>query len=216
MERVIPPSLRRAFGLWCLLCAATLAVTAAAMHWLDRTLALYFAANARHLEVLGASLSSGVLITGEMAIVVGVAGTRIVRGRLPKPAKALLLACCASLCAFAVNDGVLKSVFGRPNPGQFLFASMPPVFHFLQGSQQSSFPSGHMVMAGAFAFALARIYPRTLVAFTALLCLAGALLVVGDWHFLSDVLAGVFIGGTAGFVAGELWIEHVQRHGEID
>jgi membrane-associated phospholipid phosphatase len=186
------------------------------MHWFDRPLAQYFAANARQLNVLGASLSSGVLIAGEMAVVIGLAVMRIVRGHLPKPGKALLLACCASLCAFAVNDDVLKTIFGRPNPGLFLFAAATPHFHFLQGSRQSSFPSGHMVMAGAFAIAMARIYPRTLMVFAILLCLAGALLVVGDWHFLSDVLAGVFVGGTAGFVAGELWIEHVQRHGEID
>jgi membrane-associated phospholipid phosphatase len=216
MERVIPLSLRKAFGLWCLLFAATLAATAVAMHWLDRPLALYFTANARRLSALGAGLSSAMLITGEMAVVVGLAGTRIARGRLPKAGKALLLACCASLCAFAVNDDVLKIIFGRPDPGLFLFAATPPHFHFLQGDGRSSFPSGHMVMAAAFAIALARIYPRTLAVFIILLCLAGALLVVGDWHFLSDVLAGVFIGGTAGFIAGELWIEHVQRHGEID
>jgi membrane-associated phospholipid phosphatase len=216
MDRVIPLSLRRAFGLWCLLFAAILAATAASMHWLDRPLALYFVANVHRLNLLGAGLSSSILIAGEMAVIIGLAVMRIARGRLPKPGKALLLACCASLCAFAVNDDVLKVIFGRPNPAQFLFAATQPHFHFLQGSRGSSFPSGHMVMAGAFAFAMARIYPRTLAVFVGLLCLAGALLVVGDWHFLGDVLAGVFIGGTAGFVAGELWIEHVQRHGEID
>jgi membrane-associated phospholipid phosphatase len=216
MERVIPKSLYRAFGLWCLLCAATMAATGASMHWLDRPLALYFVANAERLSVLGTGFSSGVLIAGEMAVVVALAAARMARGSLPKPGKALLLACCASLCAFAVNDDVLKLVFGRPDPAQFLFAAIQPHFHFLQGNRESSFPSGHMVMAGAFSIALARIYPRSLAVFIILLCLAGALLVVGDWHFLSDVLAGVFIGGTAGFVAGELWIEHVQRHGEID
>jgi membrane-associated phospholipid phosphatase len=216
MERVIPLSLRRAFGLWCRLCAVTLGATAAAMHWLDRPLALYFVANASRLNLLGTGLSSGVLIAGEMTVVIGLAVARIARGSLPKPGKALLLACCASLCAFAVNDDVLKVIFGRPDPALFLFAATQPHFHFLQGDRQSSFPSGHMVMAGAFAFAMARIYPRTLLAFLALLCAGGVLLVVGDWHFLSDVLAGAFLGGTAGFVAGELWIEHVQRHGEID
>lgn len=216
MERIIPQSIRRAVGLWCLLCAAALAATAAAMHWLDRPLALYFAANASQMNPLGEGLSSEMLIAGEMTVIIALAVTRILHGSLPKPGKALLLACCASLCAFAVNDGMLKEIFGRPNPNLYLFAATPPHFHFLHGTRQSSFPSGHMAMAGAFAIALARIYPRTLIAFVVLLCLAGALLVVGDWHFLSDVLAGVFLGGTAGFVAGELWIEHVQRHGEID
>ncbi|HEY5346970.1 MAG TPA: phosphatase PAP2 family protein [Rhizomicrobium sp.] len=216
MEQDLSLSPRKILWLWCLLFAATLAASAVAMLWLDQPLARLFAANIRRLNVLGHGLSSSILIAGEMVLMVGLAAVRIARGSLPKPGNALLLACCASLCAYAVNDCVLKIVFGRPSPDQYLFTSLPPVFHFLQGGQQSSFPSGHMVMASAFAIALARIYPRTLPAFMALLCLGAGLLVVGDWHFLSDAMAGFFVGGTAGFVAGELWIEHAPHYGKIE
>jgi hypothetical protein len=41
-----------------------------------------------------------------------------------------------------------------------------------------------------------------------LLLLAAALLVVGDWHFLSDVIAGTFLGVSAGILAGEGWLVH--------
>jgi membrane-associated phospholipid phosphatase len=69
-----------------------------------------------------------------------------------------------------------------------------------------------MVMASAFAFAIIRLYPRTWLPLTALLCLGAILLVIGDFHFLSDVVAGAFVGGTAGFLAGELWRQHTQLH----
>ena len=69
-----------------------------------------------------------------------------------------------------------------------------------------------MVMASAFAFAIIRPYPRKWPPLTALLCLGAILLVIGDFHFLSDVVAGAFVGGTAGFFAGELRRQHTQLH----
>jgi membrane-associated phospholipid phosphatase len=86
------------------------------------------------------------------------------------------------------------------------------VFHFFRGGQFSSFPSGHMVMASAFALAMIRLQPRTTPILAVLLCIGASLLIVGDWHFLADLIAGTFVGGTAGFVAGELWLEHENRH----
>jgi membrane-associated phospholipid phosphatase len=69
-----------------------------------------------------------------------------------------------------------------------------------------------MVMASAFALAMIRMQPRTMPILVALLCIGASLLIVGDWHFLADVIAGTFVGGTAGCVAGELWLEHEDRH----
>jgi len=137
----------------------------------------------------------------------------MVRGNLPEFAKALLIACCASLSAFAANDYVLKRIFGRQEPSA-LFQGIPNhVFNFFQGDQHSSFPSGHMVMATAFAVAMIRLQPRTLPVLVILLCIGAATLIVGDWHFIGDIIARASVGGTAGFVAGELWLEHVQRRG---
>ena len=81
----------------------------------------------------------------------------------------------------------------------------------MAGSQTSSFPSGHMALAGGFAGVWLRLYPRTAPAFAALLALGMAILVAGDWHFLSDVVAGTFLGVTAGLMAGALWLEHNAR-----
>jgi membrane-associated phospholipid phosphatase len=42
-------------------------------------------------------------------------------------------------------------------------------------------------------------------------------LVVGDWHFISDVIAGAFLGVSAGILAGEGWLVHLgaSRYGDF-
>jgi hypothetical protein len=65
-----------------------------------------------------------------------------------------------------------------------------------------------MVLAGAFAGVLMRFYRASIWPLSALLVLAAGLLVVGDWHFLSDVIAGTFLGVSAGILAGEGWAVH--------
>jgi membrane-associated phospholipid phosphatase len=203
---------RPLFRLWCLLLVATLIVVAMCIRWLDVPVALAFLANANRFSGLGKGLGSIVLVSGQIVIIVTLAIVRMAKGSLLAFAKAVFVACCASLSAFVANDYVLKFIFGRLNPSDFFQRPKAHIFHFFQGNQQSSFPSGHMVMATAFAMVMIRLQPRTRPILTILLCMGVVSLLVGDWHFLGDIVAGTFVGGTAGFVAGELWTEHVQDH----
>jgi membrane-associated phospholipid phosphatase len=182
------------------------------IRWLDVPVAMAFLTNTDRVSGLGKGLGSMVLVSGEMVIVATLAIARMVKGNLPAFAKAIFVACCASLSAFAANDYVLKFIFGRLGPSDFFRRPTAHIFYFFQGNQQSSFPSGHMVMATAFTMVMIRLQPRTQPILVILLCVGAMALVVGDWHFLGDVVAGTFVGGTAGFVAGELWTEHVQDH----
>jgi len=198
------------FRLWFLVFVATLIGVAVCIRWLDAPVALAFLPNANRLGVLGKGLGTMVLVSGEIVFIVTFAIVRMARGSLPPFAKAVFVACCASLSAFVANDYVLKYIFGRQNPSDFFQMPTVQTFHFFQGSHESSFPSGHMVMATAFAMVMIRLQPRTLPILIVLLCMGAVALLVVDWHFLGDVVAGTFVGGTAGFVAGELWTEHVQ------
>ena len=120
-----------------------------------------------------------------------------------------MIACLTSVCAYAINDTTLKFFFGVPGPAAVLHGARH-TFHILGGSPGSSFPSGHMVLAGAFAGVFMRFYRTSIVPFSILLLIAAALLIVGDWHFLSDVIAGTFLGISAGLLAGELWFVHAN------
>ena len=65
-----------------------------------------------------------------------------------------------------------------------------------------------MVLASAFAGVLMRLYRSGIAPLCVLLLLGAGLLLVGDWHFVSDIIAGAFFGTTAGLLAGELWVAH--------
>ena len=110
-----------------------------------------------------------------------------------------MLACLTSICAYAINDGTLKFFFGVPNPAAVLHGTKHP-FNLLSGSSNSSFPSGHMVLAAAFAGVFMRLYRTSILPFSLLLLIAAVLLIVGEWHFVSDVIAGTFVGVSAGLL----------------
>ncbi len=68
-----------------------------------------------------------------------------------------------------------------------------------------------MVLAGAFAGVFMRLYKASIWPLCTLLLTAAGLLLVGDWHFLSDIIAGAFLGTSAGILAGEGWAAHSAR-----
>lgn len=186
--------------------AVTLAIFAivASFFLLDLPIAHFFAGTA-HVEAYG--ISSLIILSGEFAVIAVLAVMRLARGHLAAAWKALLLANLASICAFVANDYVLKHIFGVPNPSDVQRGAVHGLHPFL-GNDRSSFPSGHMAMASAFAGVWIRLYPKTTILFAVLIFFGMVILVVGEWHFLSDVIAGTLLGIGMGLVAGELWLAH--------
>ena len=163
----------------------------------------------RSADRLATGFSSAVLLGVEAAVVLALVVVRITRGHLSPFREATALACLTSICAYTINDTTLKHLFGVPNPAAVLHGSRH-AFNLLSGSSSSSFPSGHMALAGAFAGVFMRLYRTSVWLFSALLLLAAGLLIVGDWHFVSDVIAGTFIGVSAGLLAAEAWLAHLK------
>ncbi|MBV9550528.1 MAG: phosphatase PAP2 family protein [Alphaproteobacteria bacterium] len=174
--------------------------------WFDLPVAQLFRGNPARVQ--GYGLPSAVLLAGELCVITLLAFVRILRGQLPEYAKVMLIALLTSITAFTANDYVLKLIFGVPSPSEVLFDSARHGVHFLAGGPASSFPSGHMALAGGFAGPWIRLQPATTGALAVLLGIGMAMLVMGDWHFLSDVVAGTFVGVTAGLLAGSLWLAH--------
>ncbi|MDE2049633.1 MAG: phosphatase PAP2 family protein [Gammaproteobacteria bacterium] len=161
------------------------------------------------LSSLNAAFGATVILTLESAVVLGLVLARLMRGHISRFAEALAIACLASICAYGMNDQVLKPFFGVPTPAEVVHGARHTL-NIAMGFAYSSFPSGHMVLAGAFAGVFMRLYSGSIRLLSALLALAAALLVVGDWHFVSDVIAGAFLGVSAGMLAGEGWAAHVS------
>jgi membrane-associated phospholipid phosphatase len=182
------------------LIACTIAV-ALSFVYLDVPLARLLSRGSLLLKPLGDPFGSVILLSGECAVLLALGVTRLVRGRISPLGATLALACITSMLAYLVNDHLLKVLFGVPNPLDVL-RGMEHHFHLGLGSARSSFPSGHMVLASGFAGVFMSRYKASIRPLAALLFAGAALLVAGDWHFLSDVVAGGFIGLWAGLLVG--------------
>ncbi len=192
---------------WLLAFAVCAAAATLSFAWADVPIARHFWKVGRLLRPLNTAFGASVILFLESAVTLSLVVARVIRGHLSRLGEALAIACLASICAYGINDEVLKPFFGVPMPLDVI-GGAPHTFNFLMGSGNSSFPSGHMMLAGAFAGVFMRLHRASLWPFAVLLALAAGLLIVGDWHFLSDVIAGTFVGVSAGILAGEVWVVH--------
>ncbi len=179
---------------------------------LDVPLALHFSGAAPLLDLVGRGLGARVILSGEALVILTVVLARLGRGHASTFARTLVIACLASMSVYAINDHVLKIFFGVPGPVEIIQGARHG-FNIMMGSDGSSFPSGHMALAGGFCGVFMRLYRSSTWPLGALLLLAAGLLIAGDWHFLSDVIAGTFVGTSAGILAGEVWVAHSTRLG---
>jgi membrane-associated phospholipid phosphatase len=97
------------------------------------------------------------------------------------------------IAAVAVQG--LKHLIGRERPkhtnGESVFRG--PVVP-QRGVPSPSFPSAHTTVAFALAGGLSRLCPRGRYIFLALACACGMSRILSESHFLSDVVAGVWLG----------------------
>ena len=104
----------------------------------------------------------------------------------------LQLAATVLPAAYLVKT-LLKFIFGRTFPRVWLIYNRELTFHWFK-NWSSSFPSGHMVVFAAFGAAIIIYYPKYRRVVLTFLILLGAALIGTDYHFLSDVIAGAYIG----------------------
>jgi membrane-associated phospholipid phosphatase len=130
-------------------------------------------------------------------------------------AKTAFSAGLAMTGAMALNICLLKPAFGRAVPWLY-FARHNYGFHpFQVSSLLGSFPSGHAVLAGALASVLWVSCPKGRPSYLATSALLASLLVLGEWHFLSDLVAGTFVGISAGLAAMALTDAAVAGDGRL-
>ena len=117
--------------------------------------------------------------------------------RLSRFGEAAMLAGLSAILAFAICDFLLKPVFGRQTVYYYLPDPRLHGFRFMQGGYRSSFPSGHTAIVVSMLTVFWRYYPRWVLLYSALFLVAAIVLVVGEWHFVSDIVAGAFLGAAS-------------------
>jgi membrane-associated phospholipid phosphatase len=128
--------------------------------------------------------------------------------------RARFLKLCGTVAPLAfLLKTVLQYLFGRSTPQLWVVYHQVPRFHWLRaGEGYGCFPSGHMTVFGALAAVLWRHFPRYRPATAALLLLLGIALVVTNYHFLSDTIAGAYLGVVTCAFAARITGESENRH----
>jgi membrane-associated phospholipid phosphatase len=106
----------------------------------------------------------------------------------------LIVAILATLIASGLGSGA-KLIVGRERPKVCEGHTIVRGVHW-PGTMDpdSSFPSGHTVVAFAFAFGLSRLYRQHRTLWLVLATGCGASRALGGAHFLTDVIVGAWLG----------------------
>ncbi|SPF32897.1 Phosphoesterase, PA-phosphatase related protein [Syntrophobacter sp. SbD1] len=90
---------------------------------------------------------------------------------------------------------ILKDLFGRTNTRFWLLHPNEFGFHWFHGGgAYTAFPSGHMAVFTALMLGVTRYYPRLRPVCAGLLLLLALALLVTQYHFFSDIVAGAYLG----------------------
>jgi membrane-associated phospholipid phosphatase len=126
---------------------------------------------------------------------------------LYKPHRVVLL-CSISLIVAESFKNELKFIFGRTWPETWINGNPSLIqddvygFNFFHGGPgYASFPSGHTTAACAVASVLWICYPRLRALYGSVVGAVAIGLIGADYHFLSDIIAGGFVGTTTGWFA---------------
>jgi membrane-associated phospholipid phosphatase len=208
------------WGVWLVVTASAVTIS---YFWFDRPIALFVHRSLHGLNTFALLTYIPNVVTPAILAVFVAAGLRgLTRRPLPRVLTVAVLA-AASLAAAEVIKDHLKYVFGRTWPETWIRNNPSFIrdgaygFHPFHGGQgYASFPSGHTTAICAVMSVLWICYPR----FRPLLGLCIAAVAIGligaDFHFLSDVIAGAFLGTSIGWITVVLWEigDHQVRPGK--
>ena len=191
---------------WILGLAAVIVASGISYQWLDRPIALLSRRSiSGHTFFLLGQLPDPFLPLAVIAFVS--LGLWRLSGRVLSKVQKCAWACSLSLITAVATKAELKLVFGRTWPSSWMGNNPSYVrdgiygFNFFHGGNEyASFPSGHMAMVCAVIAVLWVYFPAGRAFYVLAILTAGAGLVVANYHFLSDVIAGSFVGVTCGLI----------------
>lgn len=202
----------RTFKIWLAGFVMTATVVLVSVQWIDRPIALWIfdAFGGRRIPTQTADrIFSIPFVTTIVFVIFGIIA---ITGRRFSKLEATIAMCAISTLASTVIKDQLKFVFGRTwpdtwGPGIVSFVRDNVYgFHFFQsGKSFESFPSGHAAVAAAVLSVIWILFPNLRVFCTIGLIAVDIGLVALNLHFLSDVVAGSFVGVSTGLFTVALW-----------
>jgi membrane-associated phospholipid phosphatase len=196
----------RSFKVWLGALLTTALLASISVAWIDRPIAILMHElfGSRHF---GNAIvpPHGLSIPDASAIVFVALGLAAIMGRRFSRLETSILFCAVSIFAADVIKNLLKYVFGRTWPDSWA----PGILSFIQdnaygfhlfhvGPSYQSFPSGHAAVVAAVMSVLWLMFPKLRALYAMCIVTADAGLILLNLHFVSDVIAGTFVGASTG------------------
>jgi membrane-associated phospholipid phosphatase len=182
------------------LCAIAVIVCIA---YVDRPVAEFFETHVRDTR-LWIWLDRALLLLGPVVLLalfflVG-CGISAISGRQVRPWTELPLLCSWSAMWAIAAEMIFKRIFGRGAADPTYAINHLYGFHLLNGGPYwESFPSGTAAVSTAIVAVLWILRPRWRLAVSAAPILLSAAVVITNYHWVSDVIAGAFLGASIGW-----------------
>ena len=187
---------------WTIAFAAVVGICVVCVLYLDRPVAALAAA---HFGFPRPALLGYPWLTSASMIAVLVIAERSAEGRgLSRLSRALVLSGFALAWGVCTAELLLKPLFGRLPPLEW-FTHGAYAFQWFSHADEASFPSGHAVQMAAVATVFWSAFPGWRWVYGSATLVLSVALIAGNWHYVSDVIAGLFVGLTAGMIVQALW-----------
>lgn len=204
----------RAIFVWFSALLITSLMVVISYQWLDRPIALFVHSEAQRGQhgwwTLLTHIPNPLVPLALIAFVV--LALRALIGRSLQPYQVAALVCSLSVLIAEACKDQLKYIFGRTWPESWTGNNPSFIrdgvygFHFMHGGGgYNSFPSGHMATTCAVLSVLWFWYPQLRRLWVIAGLAVGAGLVGLNYHFLSDVIAGAFLGVSVGWLVRSIW-----------
>ena len=194
---------------------ATLGVVALvvfSIRYVDRPLARAMGALPHfHHVIVQAPVSFPILLIVAGFTLLLAVGIRLLGKPLSRWMTAGTIAGIALIVSVFLIENWLKYVFGRTLPIEYLKSGQYGFHWFHSGDRFMSFPSGHTDQFCAIFSVLWFYYPRWRMAYVTVLIILSIALMAGQWHFLSDIIAGGYLGTVAGITTMSIWTAIAAR-----
>jgi membrane-associated phospholipid phosphatase len=189
----------------------TLAVVVSYL-WLDRPIALFAHDRLKQFNLFEHLTRIPEIVTPLVLLGFALIGLYALLGRPLRKLHMVAVLCAASVAMTEAIKFQLKFAFGRTwpetwvrNNPSFIRDHVYGFFPFHGGQGFSAFPSGHTAAVCAVMSVLWICYPRFRLLYAAAMAAVGLGLVGADFHFLSDVIAGGFLGVSIGWLTVTMW-----------
>lgn len=201
---------RSALRIWICGFLTSAIFTALSIAYIDRPLASFIDAYFRHTfgwVVLDHSLEPLKVVAITALFFLFWAGYRTVSGYSLPPWAVKAVVCSWAIVWSLAAEFVFKQIFGRAWPDPTYTQNHLYGFRFLHASQNwTSFPSGTAIGSTALATTLSSLFPRLRLVNAVLAAVVCIAVVVGNYHWLSDSIAGAFLGISIGWMSPALLV----------